>query len=93
MINNSVKKCCICNNEKMDEFITINDNKYHLCCIENLQQENKELHNKIDRAIEELDRVMTFCENDSQGGYDICNMAIRNYKNIRGLLKDSDVDE
>lgn len=60
---------------------------------ENLEQENKELHNKIDKAIEELDRIITFCENDSQGGYDICNMAIRNYKNIRSLLKDSDVNE
>ena len=58
-----------------------------------LQQENKELHNKIDEAIEELDRVITFCENDSQGVHNICNMAIRNYKNIREILKDSDVDE
>ena len=38
MINNSVKKCCVCNNEKIGEFITIKDNKYHLCCIEDLQQ-------------------------------------------------------
>jgi hypothetical protein len=51
-MNNSVKKCCVCNNEKIGEFITINDNKYHLCCIEELQQENEELHNKIDNAIE-----------------------------------------
>ena len=58
-----------------------------------LQQQNKELKNKIDKAIKELDRIITFCENDSQGSYDICNIAIRNYKNIKGLLKDSDVDE
>ena len=38
MINNSVMKCCICNNEKIGEFITINDKKYHLCCIEDLQK-------------------------------------------------------
>ena len=43
MINNSVMKCCICNNKKIGEFITINDNKYHLCCIEELQQENNQL--------------------------------------------------
>ena len=73
MVNNSVKKCCICNNKNIGEFITINDNKYHLCCIEDLKQENellkrncnignenldfyrqqyKELHNKIDKAID-----------------------------------------
>jgi hypothetical protein len=55
-MNNSVKKCCVCNNEKIGEFITINDNKYHLCCIEELQQENKELHNKIDKAIEYIEK-------------------------------------
>ena len=52
-----------------------------------LRVENASLHNKIDKAIEELDRVITFCKNDSQGGYDICNMAIRNYKNIKEILK------
>lgn len=49
MINNSVMKCCICNNEKMGEFITINDNKYHLCCIENLQQENNQLKEQCEK--------------------------------------------
>lgn len=39
MINNSVMKCIICNNKKCGEFITINDKKYHLCCI-NQQQNN-----------------------------------------------------
>ena len=48
MINNSVKKCCVCNNEKIGEFITIKDNKYHLCCIENLQQENEKIKEKIE---------------------------------------------
>lgn len=43
MINNSVKKCVICNNEKCGEFITINDKKYHLCCIEQLQNNWNEL--------------------------------------------------
>ena len=38
MINNSVKKCCICNNDNIGEFITINGKKYHLCCIEDLQK-------------------------------------------------------
>lgn len=42
-MNKSVMKCCICNNENIGQFITINNKKYHLCCIEQLQQENQEL--------------------------------------------------
>lgn len=42
-MNNSVMKCCICYNEKSGEFITINDKKYHLCCIEQLQNNWNEL--------------------------------------------------
>lgn len=47
IVNNSVKHCCICNNKKYGEFISINDEKYHLCCIEQLQQENKQLKELI----------------------------------------------
>lgn len=36
-MNNLVKKCCICNNKKQGEFIIINNEKYHLCCIERLK--------------------------------------------------------
>lgn len=46
-MNKSVMKCCICNNERIGEFITINNKKYHLCCIEQLQQENKKLNGAI----------------------------------------------
>ena len=41
-MNKSVMKCCICNNENIGQFITINNKKYHLCCIEQLQQENQQ---------------------------------------------------
>ena len=74
-------------NKELQEKCNIRSKAYN-----NILLENTDLHNKIDKAIEELDRVITFCENDSQGGYNICNMAIRNYKNIRSLLKDSDVE-
>ena len=36
--NNSMFECCICNNYKTGEFIVIDDKKYHLNCITNLQQ-------------------------------------------------------
>lgn len=46
-MNKSVMKCCICNNENIGQFITINNKKYHLCCVEQLQQENKKLNGTI----------------------------------------------
>ena len=46
-MNKSVMKCCICNNENIGQFITINNKKYHLCCIEQLQQENKKLKEQV----------------------------------------------
>ena len=52
-MNNSVKKCCICNNKKIGEFITINDNKYHLCCIEQLKEQRQELRSWLEGLIEE----------------------------------------
>lgn len=45
-MNKSVMKCCICNNENIGQFITINNKKYHLCCIEQLKQENKQLEDE-----------------------------------------------
>ena len=47
-MNKSVMKCCICNNENIGRFITINNKKYHLCCIEQLQQENQELKKQLE---------------------------------------------
>ena len=47
-MNKSVMKCCICNNENIGEFITINNKIYHLYCIEQLQQENQELKKQLE---------------------------------------------
>ena len=56
--NNSIMKCCICDNENIGEFITINDKKYHLCCIEQLQQENKKYKEVIDKSIKYIEKNM-----------------------------------
>ena len=61
-MNKSVMKCCICNNENIGEFVTINDKKYHLCCIEQLQQENQELKRQLEEYKEQV----------SKGLYNIC---------------------
>lgn len=63
-MNNSVKKCCICNNEKIGEFITINDNKYHLCCIEKLQQENNQLKEQRQELRSWLEAMVKIYENE-----------------------------
>ena len=52
-MNQSIMKCCICNSEHAGEFITINYKKYHLCCIEQLQQENEELKRVYDNLQKE----------------------------------------
>ena len=45
MMNKSVMKCCICNNNNVGEYDVINNKKYHICCIEDLKR-------RVDKAIE-----------------------------------------
>lgn len=41
----------------------------------------------IDTATETLEKGITFCENDSQGIYDKCNIAINREKEVLNILK------
>jgi hypothetical protein len=41
----------------------------------------------IDAATETLEKGITFCENDSQGIYDKCNIAINREKEVLNILK------
>ena len=54
--------------------------------INNLQSQLKAKEEVIKEARKKLKSYITFCENDSQGAYEVCNMAIRNYKNIDEIL-------
>ena len=65
-MNKSVMKCCICNNENIGQFITINNKKYHLCCIEQLQQENQQLKDNWIKLKECLKDVMNSCDADDK---------------------------
>ena len=56
--------------------------------IKNLQQENQKYKEVIDKAIETLEKGITFCENDSQGIYDKCNIAINREKKVLDILKE-----
>ena len=53
-----------------------------------LQEENKKQKEVIDKAIEILKNGITFCENDSQGIYDKCNIAINREKEALDILKE-----
>lgn len=64
-MNKSVMKCCICNNENIGQFITINNKKYHLCCIKQLQQENQKQKEAINKAIEILKLCNSQCAKET----------------------------
>lgn len=45
------------------------------------------------KAIELLKKTIDYCENDSEGAYDICNIAINREKEILNILMGSDSNE
>lgn len=53
-----------------------------------LQEESKKQKEVIDKALNTLERGITFCENDSQGVYEKCNIAINREKGILDILKE-----
>lgn len=64
--------------------------KYH---IKRLQEENQQLKEQlqqkediINKAKEQLQKGITFCENDSQYAYNICVMAINREKKVLEIL-------
>lgn len=56
--------------------------------IENLHEQNKKQKEVIDKALNTLERGITFCENDSQGVYEKCNIAINREKEVLNILKE-----
>ena len=48
---------------------------------------------QIIKAIELLKKSIDYCENDSGGAYDICNIAINREKEILNILMESDSNE
>lgn len=55
---------------------------------DDLYNELKKQKEVIDKAIETLEKGITFCENDSQGIYDKCNIAINREKKVLDILKE-----
>lgn len=52
------------------------------------EQQCKKQKEVIDKALNTLEREITFCENDSQGVYDTCNIAINREKKVLDILKE-----
>lgn len=67
-----------------------NNAEYEKLCLD-LIKENEHQKEIIDKAKEKLKQGITFCENDSQGAYDICNIAINREKEILQILEDKEV--
>lgn len=58
-----------------------------------LQQENKELHNKIDKAIEYIEKHSFFVDDTGYNKIIGYPKETYNAQEVLGILKDSDVDE
>ena len=63
--------------------------------LEELKEENSRYERKnqkykevIDKAIKKLEQEITFCQNESQGLYDKCNIAINREQRILDILKE-----
>ncbi len=57
-------------------------------CVKRLYLKNRKQKEVIDKAIETLEKGITFCENDSQGLYDKCNIAINREQKILDILNE-----
>lgn len=74
---------------------TTEANKHEvLFYIEELERNNFKLQARADKykcrndkAIEYIEENIKFCENDSQGAYDVCNIRIRSDKKLLEILK------
>ena len=94
-MNKSVMKCCICNNENIGQFITINNKKYHLCCIEQLKEEKQEWINLLAMFKNQQKEFIKWLEDylklfdkmciDEQGYYDMLEEILNKYKEIIGV--------
>ena len=59
---------------------------------EKIQQENQKYKEVIEKVINKLETDIEFCKNDSQGVYDLCNIAIAREKKILNILKEVEHD-
>lgn len=56
--------------------------------VNHLAEQNKKYKEVIEKAKTKLEQGITFCQNDSQGLYDKCNIAINREQRILDILKE-----
>ena len=56
--------------------------------MENWKKESHQYKEVIDKAIKILEKGITFCKNDSQGIFDICNVSIAREERVLNILKE-----
>ena len=56
--------------------------------INKLLEENQKYKEVIEKVINKLETDIEFCKNDSQGVYDLCNIAIAREMKILNILKE-----
>lgn len=54
----------------------------------NWKKEAHQYKEVIDKAIKILEKGITFCKNDSQGIFDICNVSIAREERVLNILKE-----
>lgn len=74
--------------KKLEDRYSIRSKAYNNTLLENssLGEEISQKDKIVEEAMEELTRALTFCVNDSQGAYDVCNRAIKRDKKILDIL-------
>lgn len=77
--------------DDINELISVlSDNKikFHVLKSDKELKENQKYKEVINKAINELERGIEFCKNDSQGVYDKCNIAILREQKLLDILKE-----
>lgn len=78
-------KCEICGKE-FDNFHAQGfDNKIY-CPLCFFKEDNRRLKDIIDEVREHIEKNLSFCENDSQGAYDVCNIRMVSDRKLLQIL-------
>ncbi len=79
-MNKSLRKCCICNNEKTGEFIIIDNEKYHLCCIKQLKEVINKVNKLINHYLKNIDESGSYVETNT--GWKLIPEILKELKKI-----------
>ena len=73
-------------NTDFNKYKLVVDREYKEQYIQGLEQENKQLKEVIEEVREYIEKNLSFCENDSQGAYEVCAIRIASDKKLLQIL-------